>query len=85
MIPLAPLMNANEVKAMLDAVKENSDIYEAAGTPDVLERVLELSKSSISDAKPHWQCFVEEMTKKNHGDATRYYSYPGLRAKLAVL
>ena len=85
MIPLAPLMTSAEVKAMLDAVKENSQIYEAGGTPDVLEHVLELSKSVFSDAKPHWQTFVDEMTNKNHGDATSYYSYPGLRAKLAAL
>lgn len=85
MIPLAPLMNANDVKAMLDAVKENSQIYEAGGTPDVLEHVLELSKSILSDVKPQWQIFVDEMTNKNHGDATSYYSYPGLRAKLAAL
>lgn len=85
MIPLAPLMTAAEVKAMLDAVKENSQIYEAGGTPDVLEHVLELSKSVLSDTKPQWQTFVDEMTDKNHGDATSYYSYPGLRAKLAAL
>jgi len=85
MIPLAPLMTAAEVKAMLDAVKENSQIYEAGGTPDVLEHVLELSKSVLSDTKFEWQTFVDEMTNKNHGDVTSYYSYPGLRAKLAAL
>ena len=85
MIPLAPLMNSDAVKAMLDAVKENSQIYEAGGTPDVLEHVLELSKSTLSDARSQWQTFVDEMTNKNHGDVTSYYSYPGLRAKLAAL
>ena len=73
MIPLAPMMNANDVKAMLDAVMENSQIYEAGGTPDVLEHVLELSKSTLSDVKPQWQTFVDEMTNKNRGDVTNYY------------
>lgn len=85
MIPLAPLMNADDVKAMLDAVKGNDQICEASGTPAVLEQVFDLGKSAIGETKPHWQSFVDEMTKKNHGDATRYYSYPGLRTKLAAL
>ena len=85
MIPLAPLMTAADVKTMLDVVQENSQIYEAGGTPDVLEHVLELSKSVLSDTKSYWLTFVDKMTKKNHGDATSYYSYPGLRAKLAAL
>lgn len=84
MIPLAPLMNSGEVKAMLDAVRENSQICEASGTPDVLEQVFELSKPILHETKPYWQSFVDERTKKNHGDATSYYSYPGLRAKLAA-
>jgi hypothetical protein len=85
MIPLAPLMNADDVKEMLEVVKGNSQIYYAAGTPDILEQVFESSRPAIDEAKPHWQSFVDEMTKKNGGDATAYYSYPGLRAKLDAL
>ncbi|MEF8704100.1 MAG: hypothetical protein V5B32_12815 [Candidatus Accumulibacter sp. UW26] len=85
MIPLAPLMSADELKAMLEAVKENSQIYWASGTPDILEQVFDLSKSAISETKPHWQSFVEEMTKKNHRSASSYYSYPELRTKLDLL
>lgn len=85
MISLAPLMDADDVKSMLHAVVENSQIYEAAGTPDILDHVLDLSTPVLREARPHWQVFVEEMTKRNHGDVTSYYSYPGLRAKLANL
>lgn len=85
MIPLGPLMNADEVKAMLEAVKGNGQIYEASGTPAVLEQVFDSIESAIGEAKPHWQEFVDEMTKKNGGDVTSYYSYPGLRAKLDAL
>ncbi|MDR3298640.1 MAG: hypothetical protein LBU43_01225 [Candidatus Accumulibacter sp.] len=84
MIPLAPLMNADEVKAMLEVVRGNSQIYAASGTPAVLEQVVDSSKSAIGGAKPHWQEFVDEMTKKN-GGVTSYYSYPELRAKLDAL
>lgn len=85
MIPLAPWMTADEVHAMLEAVKGNSQIYEASDTPAVLEQVFESSKAAIGGSKPHWQHFVDDMTKKNHGDATSYYSYPGLRTKLDAL
>lgn len=85
MVPLAPLMNADEVNAMLEAIKENGQIYEASGTPGVLEQVFDLTKSVIGETNPQWQSFVDEMTRKNRGDATSYYSYPGLRAKLDAL
>jgi hypothetical protein len=82
MVPLAPFMNADDVQAMLEVIKGNSQIYEASGTPDLLEQVFDSSKTVIGDAKPHWQDFVDVMTMKNHGDATSYYSYPALRKKL---
>jgi hypothetical protein len=85
MIPLAPLMSADEVKAMLEAVKGNNQIYEASGTPAVLEQVFDASQPAMGEARPHWQEFVGEMTKKNGDDATAYYSYPGLQAKLSAL
>lgn len=85
MIPLAPLMNADEVNAMLEAIKENGQIYDASGTPGVLEQVFDLTKSTIGDTRPHWQSFLDEMTNNNRGDATNHYSYPGLRVKLDAL
>jgi hypothetical protein len=85
MIPVAPYMNADDVRAMLEATKGTSQIYEASGTPILLEQVFDLSKAVIGGAKPHWQDFVDEMTKKNRGDETSFYSYPGLRKKLDAL
>lgn len=83
MIPLAPLMNADEVKKMLDAIKENRRISEAFGTPAVLEQVFDnLSRPVISETKQHWKNFVDEMTEQNGGDATAHNPYPLLRAKL---
>ncbi len=85
MIPLAPLMSADDVEEMLEVVKGNIQIYEASGTPAVLEQMFDLSQSVIDGAKVHWQKFVDEMTKKNDDDAMSYYSYPGLRAKIDAL
>lgn len=85
MVPLAPLMSADDVKAMLDAVKHNSQIYEAAGTPDVLEQVFALSASTLGQTKSYWRDFVDEMTTNNQGRADAHYSYPTIRAKLDAL
>jgi hypothetical protein len=85
MVPLAPLMSADDIKVMLDAIKDNDQVNAAAGTPKTLELVFSLSKAVLNQAKPHWQEFVDEMTKQNHGDETAHYSYPGLRAKLNAL
>jgi len=65
MIPLAPLMSANDINAMLEAVKDNGQIYEAFGTPEILEQVFDASKSVIGDARSYWQSFVDEMTQKH--------------------
>ena len=85
MIPLAPLMNADDVNSMLEAVKGNAQIYQAADTPEVLKQVFDASRGVLAETRQYWQAFVEEMTRLNHRDATSYYSYPGLRAKLDVL
>lgn len=84
-IPLAPLMHAGEVRAMLEAVRGNGQIYDASGTPDILDEVFESSRSVLGETKPDWQSFVNEMTKNCGGDATAHYSYPQLRAKLDAL
>lgn len=85
MIPLAPLMNADDVNSMLEAVKGNGQIYQASETPDVLKQVFERSRGIIAETRQYWQAFVDEMTRMNRGDATSYYSYPALRAKLDAL
>lgn len=85
MIPLAPLMNAEDVSSLLEAVKENGQIYQAAETPDILSQVFEHSRRVVAETRQYWQAFVDEMTRMNGGDATRHYSYPDLRAKLDAL
>ena len=84
-IPLAPLMNADEIKTILEAVKKNRQIYEASGTPKVLNQVFDSSRAVIGQTKPYWLDFVVEMTEHCCGNTESYYSYPEIRARLEEL
>ena len=82
MVRLAPLLTADDIKNMLDAVMENGQIWSASGMPTILETVFDLSRPVLNEARPHWQHFVDAMTERQHGNPTAYYAYPGIREKL---
>ncbi|PQQ39457.1 hypothetical protein [Photorhabdus laumondii] len=82
MIPHAHLMCVDDIKIMLDAVKNNDQIYDAAETSNILEQVFDLNLMNIGDTKSYWREFIDAMTHKNGGNKTIHYSYPNLRAKL---
>lgn len=80
MIPLAPLMTPDDIKHMLDSVKDNGQVLGAHGTEEIFKSVLEQSKSVLAQSKQHWQDFLNEI---NEGRRTP--RYPELRAKLDAL
>lgn len=82
MIRLAPFFSADHIRRVLDAVSGNGQIWGASGTPTILDTVFDLNRAVLPEARPHWQNFVDAMTKQHHGDATSHYAYPGIRAKL---
>lgn len=84
-LPLAKLMKAEDIIAMLDVIKNNDQIYSARDMPDILVSVFDLSLSVISDTKPYWQEFVDRMTKIRCGNPTAYHSYPKIRAKIEAI
>lgn len=79
-VPLASLMGADDIKATLDAAKDNDQIHGASGTPEILDSVFDLSRSLIGETKPYWQEFVDEMNK-----GARYPRYPELRRRIDAL
>lgn len=83
MIPLAPLMNADDVKAMLEAVQANGQIWGAGGTPVILETVFDSTRNLLPEARPHWQAFVDARVAASR-DATDHYAYPSLQQRLAA-
>jgi hypothetical protein len=82
MIPLADQFAPENIATMLDAVAENSEIKEASGTTAILEAVYECSQSVLVESKPHWQAFVDRMTKE-YGDPDHTYAFPSIRKKIA--
>ncbi len=81
-LPLAHLLTAEDINVLLECIKSNSQIYEASGTPEILNNIFDLSISIINDTKLFWQAFIAEMIKNNNGKTDAYYSYPDIRNKL---
>lgn len=82
-LPLTPFFTADDLHAVLKAAAENGQIWNASGTPDVLEQVFELTKPILGQTREYWQAFVDGQIARMEGDASEYYSYPGLQQKLA--
>lgn len=83
MIPLANQFSPENIQAMLDAVAENDQIKTASGTSTILETVFELSRPVLSEARHHWQAFVDRLAQE-YGDQDHSYAYPAIRKKLAT-
>lgn len=81
MIPLAPLMNADHVKAMLDAVQANDQIWGASGTSAILEAVFDTTLHLLPESIPHWKAFVDARIADSR-KATEHYAYPSLQQRL---
>lgn len=82
MIPLASVMNADHVKAMLDAVQANGQIWGASGTSAILEAVFDTTLHLLPESIPHWQAFVDARIADSR-NATEHYAYPSLQQRLA--
>lgn len=83
MIPLAPLMDSDDIKEMLDAINGNDQIIPAWGTPEILENVFNaLSQCVKEQSERHWQEFWDVMIKKNPFILHGYFWYPGLGDKI---
>ncbi|CRP69738.1 MULTISPECIES: hypothetical protein [Pseudomonas] len=80
MIPLAPLMTSDDIKHMLDSVKDNGQVLGAHGTEEIFKSVLNRSQSVLAQSKQHWQGFLNEID-----EGRRTPRYPELRAKLDAL
>ena len=83
MIPLAPLMNADDVRVMLEAVQENDQIWGASGTSAILETVFDATRSLLAQSRPHWQAFINARMLSSR-DASSHYAYPALQQRLAA-
>ena len=82
-LPLVSFFSADDIRSTLDAVSGNGQIWNAAGTSEILEQVFKEASGVLRESRPHWQAFVDRQTERWNGDATARYAYPGLRQLLA--
>ncbi|MCE2523520.1 MAG: hypothetical protein J4F49_09940 [Rhodobacteraceae bacterium] len=81
-LPLAAFLCAKDLETLLEAASKNGQIWFAKDTPEILERLFELTNSLLPDSRSHWEHFVEEMIQRNNGDSSGHYTYPGLQKLL---
>lgn len=82
-LPIANFFEERHVKALLDTVRENNQIWHAGETPEILDTVFEKTRELLPKSRASWQEFVDNQIQLMDGDVTDYYAYPGLQKKLA--
>lgn len=60
-LPLAPYFIAEDLQTVLKAASANGQIWDAAGTPDILGRLFDTTNFLLSDSRPYWQGFLAEL------------------------
>ena len=75
-LSLAPYFNADELKAVLEAASNNGQIWDASGTPKILEQLFDQTISLLPDSRPHWNAFLDDLVPQQ----MQWYS--GLQERL---
>jgi len=60
-LPLGPYFTAADLQTVLAAAADNGQIWDAAGTPDVLEQLFDRTTRLLPASRPHWQGFLAAM------------------------
>ena len=82
-LSLRPLLAADDIRSLLDAVQGNGQIWCASRTPNILETVFDSTQHLLPETRTYWQAFVDARIAHNSGNTEDYYSYPGLQQRLA--
>ena len=82
-LPIAEHLEPAQVQSLLHTVHNNGQIWNASGTPGLLDQVFDMTSQLLPETRAYWEEFVDNQIKLKDGDESDYYSYPGLRKKLA--
>lgn len=75
-LPLAPFFTADDLQAALAAAADNGQIWDAAGTPEILEQLFDSTRPLLPASRPHWEAFLGELNRRQQ------QRYSGLRERL---
>ena len=75
-LSLAPYFNTDELKEVLKAASGNRQIWDAVGTPTILENLFDQTISLLSTSRPHWHSFLDKL------DFIQKELYSGLQERL---
>ncbi len=84
-LPVAEFFEEQHVKALLETVRENDQIWCASGTPKILDQVFEKTRELLPNTSEYWQEFVDNQIELMDGKADKYYAYPDLQKRLAEI
>ena len=79
-LPMIPYFSPSGIINVLEAVRNNDQIRNAAATPQIIEKLFEDRKDLLPATSDKWKEFAEWLLEKEGPDD--YYSYPDLRRKM---
>ncbi|NMO14210.1 hypothetical protein HPC49_28835 [Pyxidicoccus fallax] len=81
-LPLARHFSADQVTRILEAAKENVQIWHASEMPSIFERLFDATRPTLAQTVDAWSDFVRSMIKANpHHD---WYHYTGVQEKMRL-
>ena len=82
-LPLAPVMTADQVRAVLASVKENTQVRMASRMPPLMTEFFDRSESTFTECFGDWYDLTQWLADTTpHQDASGYYAYPELWARV---
>ena len=82
-LPFAPHMTAQNIREIAEATLRNSQIRKAGDMPSLMERLFTLVPLGPG-VLDEWEAFADNLVSAEDGDATTYYAYPALQARIAA-
>jgi len=82
-LPLAPVMTADQVRTIIASVKENTQIRMATRMPPLMVEFFDRSEATFAECFSDWYDLTQWLAENApHRDASSYYAYPDLWARV---
>lgn len=80
LLPMAPVLSAADVCAVLEKARTNEDICYAGGMEEILVRFFGLTEVHLQETKNAWAAFIRDRLEKN--GERQYYVYERIQTLL---